>query len=675
MHLRTPIARLLACAAACASLMAPAAHASQPAMWHYADENDFRRGNIEGLALHPTLGLSVAPHVQRTDVDAEFVHCWLRDAGKLYLGTGLQGKIFVIEAGKARLLAKVEAPLVASMVADGTGGVYAGLVGKGEIVHVAADGKVSPVVKLMNDKKGDEGQDKPDAARHIWALVKKGGTLYAGTGPGGRVYAVDIATSTAKVYAETGADHVIALLQDGEALLAGTSDPATLVRIDGEKKVLALASFPGVEVRSLAKSGKTIYAAVNGGQTAVPLASLKATAERPGTSGAPKGPSSNKTGKDGAAKGKGAVWKRTEDGLVQRVFVSPEGMLSEIGVTGKTVVAGAARGGRVVLGDDFGDVESLFDLKEEEVLGLEMGAKGPQTLFTGKGAAVYTVGQGEGGAIFTTEALAETGSAIWGRVETVGEGPLEVESRSGFSDVPNDTWSPWQAAREGKLVSPPANYLQVRVKLGAANARLTELKIFRQVANRAPMVTKIDATVNKGKGTISLAWQAEDPDGDTLGFTVRYRGRGTKQWLILHDRLYDKKTMELSPTDMPDGWYELRVEVTDLPSNGPKTAKSTARISKTFLVDRGRPDVTAEAKGRMVTGLASDAISRIVKVEVSLDGEPALLASARDGIFDQAHEPFEIELPPHAATGPHTVLIQATDENGNTGALRLTLGQ
>ena len=687
MHLGTRILRrgrflwqkrtlAVTCVILASNLTGGAVRASQPAMWQYADETDFRRGNIEGLALHPTLGLSVAPRLQRTELDAEFIHCWVRDGGKLWLGTGLQGKIFVLEGGKAKQVAKVDAPMVASLVADGNGGVYAGLVGKGEIVHVAADGVVTSVVKLFVEaKKPAETPEPTDSARHIWALVKKGATLYAGTGPGGRVYAIALATSKAKVYAESGADHVIALLQDGDALLAGTSDPATLVRVDGEKKVLALAAFPGIEVRSLARQGKTLYAAVNGGQTAVPLASLKPTADRPGSGSAAKGPSASKTVKDAAAKGKGAVWKRTEDGIVQRVFVSPEGMLSEIGVNGKTVVAGAARGGRVVVGDDFGDVESLFDVREEEILGVEMGPKGPATLFTGKSAAVYTVGQGEGASAFTTEALQETGTAVWGRVEAIGEGSLEVESRSGFCEVPNDTWSPWVALKEGKIASPPANFVQVRVKLGSPQARLTELKIFRQVANRAPMVTKIDATLNKTKGTVSLSWQAEDPDSDTLGFQVRYRARGTKQWLMLHDRLYDKKTMDLAPTDMPDGWYELRVEVTDVATNGPKTARSSARISKAFLIDRGRPELTAEVKGRMLTGVAKDAISRIVKVEVSLDGEPSLVAAARDGIFDQASEPFEMELPPAAATGPHTVLIQATDEAGNSGALRLTIGQ
>lgn len=652
---------LLAGALAGAAATAPEAAASQPAMWSWSDDNDFRRGNLDGLALHPTLGLSLAPKLERTELDAEFVHCWLRDGAKVWLGTGLQGKLLLVEGGKVREVAKVDAPMIASLALDGQGGVFAGLVGSGEVVRIGADGKVDKLVKLE--------------ANHVWALVRKGGTLFAATGPGGNVYAIDIAAKSAKLWAETGADHVLTLVDGGDALYAGTADNALLVRIDGEKSARAIAAFPGAEVRSLVRSGKAWYAAVNGGQTAAPLANLKPSPERAATAPAGKPTAANKAGKENQAKGKGAIWRRSDDGLVTRMYVSPEGMLSEIAVIGNKVAAGAARGGRVVVGDEFGDVETLFDVAEEEILGLEVGAKGPAMLLTGKSAALYTVGATGGEATFTSEVLAETGLAQWGRAEAVGEGELQIETRSGFTDPPGDTWSPWVAAKAGQIQSPAANYLQVRVKLASAGARLTELRVFRQVANRAPQVTKIDAAVNKLKGNVTLSWAAEDADADNLAFVVTYRPRGTKQWLTLHDRTYDKRQIELTPTDMPDGWYEVKVEVTDLPTNGPKSAKATARYSKPFLVDRTRPGLTASLAGRLLSGVANDALSRIVRVEVSLDGEPAQLAAARDGVLDGLQEAFDIEMPAAIERGAHTVLVTCYDESGNSSAVRVLVNQ
>ncbi len=648
-----------AVAAAVSLCGAASALASQPAVWTWADDSDFRRGNLDGLALHPTLGLTAAPPLQRIEVDADFIHCKARDGAKLWLGTGLHGKVFVLEGSKVREVAKVDAPMVASLLPDGAGGVYAGLVGNGQIVHVTGDGKVSQVAKVD--------------ANHVWSLAKRGGALYAGTGPGGKVFSVDTGSKTTKLYAETGADHVLVLADGGDALYAGTADQALLLRIDGEKQVRALASFPGAEVRALARSGKAWYAAVNGGQTAAPLANLKPTAERPGTSPPAKTPAAGKTGKESAAKGKGAIWKRSDDGIVARMYVSPEGMLSDLGVVGNKVMAGAARGGRVVIGDDFGDVQSLFDVKEEEILGIEVGPSGAQTLLTGKSAAVYLVGQGDGAPAYTTEVLSETGIAQWGRIDVVGEGDLTVETRSGFSDPPSDTWNPWTAIRNGQIASPAANFLQVRVKFGSG-ARLVEMRASRQVVNRAPMVTKIDAVPNKQKGTVALSWAADDPDGDALGFVVTYRPRGSKPWIKLHDRFYDKKSMELSPSDMPDGWYEVRIEVSDAGANGPRDGRATARLSKAFLVDRGKPELQAELKGRVLTGSAKDDVSRIVKVEVSVDGEPTMLASAKDGVFDGVQEAWDVDLGPAVEKGVHVVLVTTWDDAGNSGTLRLNVG-
>ena len=101
---------------------------------------------------------------------------------------------------------------------------------------------------------------------------------------------------------------------------------------------------------------------------------------------------------------------------------------------------------------------------------------------------------------------------------------------------------------------------------------------------------------------------------------------------------------------------------------------SPARISKPFLVDQGRPEVAGEVRDGTLTGIAADKVSNVVRVEVSFDGEPPVLASSGDGVFDGQQEAFELRLPPDLLKGRHTLLIQATDEAGNTGVQRLTVG-
>jgi hypothetical protein len=304
-----------------------------------------------------------------------------------------------------------------------------------------------------------------------------------------------------------------------------------------------------------------------------------------------------------------------------------------------------------------------------------MGPKGPATLITGRSAAVYRVGGKPGRSAFTSEVLSASGVARWGRLETVGNGKLLVETRSGYSNPANDTWSPWQPLANERVQSPPATMLQVRVTFASTDATLQELHVHRRLLNRTPLIERLEVKYDEKQKAYRVNWAARDPDGDKLGYVITYRRRGTAQWLMLHDRFYDKTNLALSPKDMPDGWYEVRVEASDAQANTPAESHRTARISKPFLVDQARPVLVAEVKDGMLTGVATDNTSRIVRVEVSFDGEPPVLCAASDGVFDGAQEAFELKLPPDLLKGSHTLLVQATDEVGNTGVTRLSIGE
>jgi hypothetical protein len=249
-----------------------------------------------------------------------------------------------------------------------------------------------------------------------------------------------------------------------------------------------------------------------------------------------------------------------------------------------------------------------------------------------------------------------------------------VESRSGFADPVGETWSPWQGLANERVQSPPATFLQVRVRFASADAHLYEMRIHRRLLNRKPVVQAVTVKPNLKKKLQKVSWRASDPDGDKIAYMVTYRLRRTNQWLMLHDRYYAKTSMMLSPKDMPDGWYEVRVQATDATVNSPDEALEGARISKPFLVDQGRPEVAGEVRKGVLAGIAADRVSNIVKVVVSFDGEPALLAQAGDGVFDSLQEAFELKLPEAVLRGRHTILIQAVDEAGNTGVQRMTIG-
>ena len=67
-------------------------------------------------------------------------------------------------------------------------------------------------------------------------------------------------------------------------------------------------------------------------------------------------------------------------------------------------------------------------------------------------------------------------ASAWGRIWWRGQGPIELQTRSGNSDKPDSTWSDWSAsytdATGAQITSPKARFIQWRAVLrGAAGAR------------------------------------------------------------------------------------------------------------------------------------------------------------------------------------------------------------
>jgi hypothetical protein len=103
------------------------------------------------------------------------------------------------------------------------------------------------------------------SAEHVWALAldAKNGTVYAGLGGPGKIAAID-AGGKARAIWDSGDKHVVSLLvADDKHLYAGTSEEAILYKVGLDGRAEALADFDAEEVRSLARHGGALYAAVN----------------------------------------------------------------------------------------------------------------------------------------------------------------------------------------------------------------------------------------------------------------------------------------------------------------------------------------------------------------------------------------------------------------------------
>src|SRR5690606_37575391 len=94
------------------------------------------------------------------------------------LGTGNDGRILRVRGDRVEEVAATGQLLVASLALDTDGTLYAGTLPEGRVFAVAPGGALREVVRL-------------EESEHVWALVVDGNTLLAATGPHGRVYSID----------------------------------------------------------------------------------------------------------------------------------------------------------------------------------------------------------------------------------------------------------------------------------------------------------------------------------------------------------------------------------------------------------------------------------------------------------------------------------------------------
>ena len=164
------------------------------------------------------------------------------------------------------------------------------------------------------------------------------------------------------------------------------------------------------------------------------------------------------------------------------------------------------------------------------------------------------------------------------------------------------------------------------------------------------------------KGLQTLAWKADDDDGDHLTYTLQYRREGETAWHDLKAGLTDS-IFVWDTTTVADGRYVTRVLATDAPSNAEDRALVGDRESDPVNIDNTPPVITTEltrqgnATHLMVR--VHDARNPIRRLEFSRNGGAWQLISPVDGLADAPEERYDI---PVADDRDATeIVLRATD--------------
>ncbi len=721
---------LLAVLAAVSALAVSLAAAS-PVFWRISTQEELLRGTAENVSVDAAGRLLLGPNAERVlQTGVPFLWSLVRAGDALWIGGGPPGALYRVTADGG-----------ATSVMDGTAGDVQALAvsAAGEVFAATSpDGRIAAI-----DGRGAQREVFDPDEPYVWALATASdGTLYAGTGNPGRVYRLRPGGGADLLY-DTRTAHVRSLAVDAAGrVIAGTGSPGRVLRIDpASGRAFVLLDTNHDEITSLRLGrGGGIYALAAGGApspvtagqpaatastAAAPVVTTSvsvtvtasATAAPATAAGAPAtGAAAPSTAAGGAVYRIApdgiwdVIWQSTADTPYDAAFDSAGRLIVGTGPDGKIFrVEGLPR--TTVL---------LARAPARQVTRFATGADGRLYYTTANPGNLYRLDTGRAGSgtyvsdVHDARTVATWGTLRW-RADTPGDSSVRLQTRTGNTAVPGETWSPWSEAYgspEGTAISSPnARYLQWRATLTGAGATpaLFSVTAAYLPRNLAPEITRITVhppgqvnlqafptdppiaglnaerdpaappaaagaaqTPTLGrqvyrKGLRAFAWEARDPNDDRLEFEVRYREETATEWRVLK-RALDKRLFTWDTTSTPDGTYVVRVVASDAGANAPGRALIAMRDTAPFDVDNTPPGIAVESvtpsgNQAVVRLLISDAQSTLERVEYSVDAELWQTAYPADGIADEREERFEIAV---AAGNVERLVLRVADAMKNT---------
>ncbi len=173
---------------------------------------------------------------------------------------------------------------------------------------------------------------------------------------------------------------------------------------------------------------------------------------------------------------------------------------------------------------------------------------------------------------------------------------------------------------------------------------------------------------------MQIQWQADDPEGDRMMYSLYFRGEEEREWKLLRAGMFENSYL-LDGDVLADGRYLFRVVASDKPSNPVIYAREAEGVSAPVVIDNTPPTVTPGAARRdgMKLEIDVDAVdqsSALRRCEYSVDAASWVPLEAADGVTDSARERFELRLD-NLKPGEHLVVFRAYDAAGNAGLAKV----
>jgi hypothetical protein len=678
---------------------------AQPFLWSQAMDS---KGNLyvgsgnDGKVFKIPRSGAAALFYSSGDVAVQALAVDSRD--NLYVGTTPEGKVYRLSPeGKPEVWYEPDDRYIWALAVDRSGNLF------------VATGEHGVIYKVTEKGKGTAFFDSEES--HIVALAfDRQGNLLAGSSGKGLLYRIS-PDGKGTVLLDTALKEVNALAMDSSGRIFVSA-------IQAESPAAGRA-LKGVKAKGAVTREDVVAAVAPGGGP--PLS--ETVDEEESAVSAEQAPPLTPDGRQVRSQ----VYRIDPDGIALPLWSSETETVFSLAVSGdREVYLGTGDLGKVRRLEPDGTSSLVARLAASQVTSLLAAPDGSLCAAASNSGRVYLLDKevGDSGIFLSPPRDAGT-VARWGRIGWIGATPsgtrIEIFTRSGNSTLPDPTWSDWSPAYStpggSGVVSPSARFIQWKARLSRQTKGVTptleSVSLAYLPANLPPEVRKLEvnppgvvilkppptlepesaetafsrppsppegtefaspfpALPGKKifqKGMRSLTWDAADPNGDTLHYDLFFRGEGEQEWKALVKGLTEEY-FAWDSSLMPDGRYRIKVQASDAPSNLPGSEKKGERITAPFMVDNTPPRVEGslkkEDKGAGVDVRVTDTASPIRSLEYSLDAAPWLLASPSDGISDSLSEQYRIPLE-RLSAGEHTLLLKATDAEGNVGTQSVRL--
>ena len=614
------------------------------------------------------------------------VHALAVDSqNRVYAAVLPDAKIYRIDSsGKPQLFFDPKCKYVWAMAFDRSGNLFVATGEEGVVYKISPDGKGTVFF-----------QTEETHARSM--IIDSSGNLIIGTEPDGLVFRVTPQGQSFVLY-QTDKREITSLAEyKGVIYAAAVGNRASPITVTGASPVLPANRSP-VRPTGAPRTGTTPPS------LAPPIGSLKA-----------------------AVNGGSDFYRIQKDGFAEKIWSSATDLIYSIVFHDGQPLLATGNKGLIYQVDSEHLFTQLLSVPPTQVTALLQGRNKTLYAITGNVGNLYSIQSHlDQSGVLESEVFDAGDFAYWGKAHTTSDlrhGTIKLETRSGNLNRPQSNWSPWSPVAidklGGQVQSPPARFLQYRLTLMSPSAadvspEVTSIDIAYLPKNIAPHIEQIEiaplnyrespsnsllersetpsgsplsltvpavgqrrtalsttnapsggaATLQYGKGYVTIRWNADDPNSDALAFKVEVRNKNTQLWRTLKDNLQDSY-YSFDTAAFPDGDYVARITASDAPANTPATTLQTSLESDSFTIDNTPPEILnvktmKSGPRRKIMFTATDALSWIDKAEYSIDGAEWTLLNPVNRVSDSQSLSYQIEADPQAVVA---VRIFDNDDN------------